>query len=344
MADVQMLNTTSPSKSKVSNLYGDNKLGSTIGGITHSVAPGIGTAIGSTLGAAVQALFSGGSLTGRSSRKKWKQSNANYYNQFNNALTNLNSSDKFGFGGQDNSDLLNDYLQYINDMYTATGKGFKDQSTDALLGGFANKYNTQQKNSLTNYANNLFRNFGTTNDYLNTAWNMNADDEFNTNFLDNYYNDAMSRLDTAKSRGLLNDYGYNSALNTLNTRRSAATGELNSLTDDVLNNYRDDLANYASGVYSGIDSYDLSNRHNFNSNSIQQGYDALYGQQQQDLTNNLNNAVAGFQPFDVADILANARNTQGVVSTGQNSDLLASLKERDESNKGKIGLGNQGIF
>lgn len=288
--------------------------------------------------------FGKGFRTGRSSRKKWKKSNKNYHNQFNNALTNLNSSDKFGFGGQDNSDLLNDYLRYINDKYQEVGKYFKDQSTDALLSGFADKYNTQQKNSLTNYANNLFSNYGTTNDYLNTAWNMNADDDFNTNYLDNYYNDAMSRLDTAKSRGLLNDYGYDSALNTLNTRRSAATGELNSLTDDVLNSYRDDLANYASGVYTGIDNYDLSNRNNFNTGSIQQGYDTLYGQQQQDLTNNLNNAVAGFQPFDVADILANARNTQGVVSTGQNSDLLASLKERDESNKNKIGLGNQGIF
>lgn len=320
------------------------KVGAGIGGTIGSVIPGIGTFAGATIGSILGGI-TGKVFGGGSARKKLRQANENYQNQLNNALTNLNSSDKYGFGGQDNSDLLNDYLQYINNKYTELGKDFRSQSTDALLSGFADKYNTQQKNSLTNYANNLFSNYGTTNDYLNTAWNMNADDDFNTNYLDNYYNDAMSRLDTAKSRGLLNDYGYNSALNTLNTRRSAATGELNSLTDDVLNNYRDDLANYASGVYTGIDNYDLSNRHNFNTGSIQQGYDTLYGQQQQDLTNNLNNAVAGFQPFDVADILANARNTQGVVSTAQNSDLLASLKERDENNsKNKIGLGNQGIF
>ena len=335
MEEVKQLQTSTPS-ANYSNLAKTLATQTAI----DSIVPGLGTTI-----SAVKAIFGGGGFsTGRSSRKKWKKANKNYSNQFNNALTTLNSSDKYGFGGQDNSDLLNDYRQYINDRYTELGKNFRGQTEDTLLSGFADKYNTQQRNSLTNYANNLFSNYGTTNDYLNTAWNMNADDDFNTNFLDNYYNDAMSRLDTAKSRGLLNDYGYNSALNTLNTRKSAATGELNSLTDDVLNSYRDDLANYASGVYAGIDNYDLSNRHNFNTGSIQQGYDTLYGQQQQDLTNNLNNAVAGFQPFDVADILANARNTQGVVSTGQNSDLLASLKERDESNKNKIGLGNQGIF
>ena len=49
--------------------------------------------------------------------------------------------------------------------------------------------------------------------------------------------------------------------------------------------------------------------------------------------------------YDVSDILANARSSQGVINpqATDDSELLSALQEK-ESKKNKVGLGNQGIF
>jgi hypothetical protein len=55
--------------------------------------------------------------------------------------------------------------------------------------------------------------------------------------------------------------------------------------------------------------------------------------------------VSGYTPFDVSDILGSARNSQGILTGGnQNSELLQSLQDQKKAQTNKVGLGNQGIF
>lgn len=285
------------------------------------------------------------SLTGRSSRKKWKQANRNYANQLNNALTNLQNTTNTAIAGGDNSDLLNNYKAFINDRYYATGKGFRDQSTNQLINDFVNKETDKRKNELQSWLNNTYGGFGTTNSYLDNYWKTDADNAFNDQFLDDYYNQAMSQLETAKNRGLLNTAGYNSAMSTLDRRKSAATGELNTITDDVINSYRDDLANKVTGFQTAVDDYNLGQRNNYTSTNFGNQFNNLYNTQKNNLEMDLNNAVSGYTPFDVSDILGSARNTQGILTGGnQNSELLQSLQDQKKAQTNKIGLGNQGIF
>lgn len=284
-------------------------------------------------------------LTGRSSKKKWKQAQGNYNNQYNDALTNLQNTTNTSIAGGDNSDLLDGYRQYLNDTYNTEGKGFRDYTTSKLIGDFVDKETGKRKNELQSWLNNAYGGFGTTNAYLDNYWKTDADNDFNTQFLDDYYNQSMSQLETAKNRGLLNDAGYNSAMSALDRRKSAATGELNTMTDDVINSYRDDLANKVVGFQTAIDDYSLGQRNNYNTTAFGNQFNDLYGTQQNNLEMDLNNAVNGYTPFDVADILGSARNTQGVLTGGnQNSELLQSLQDQKKAQTNKVGLGNQGIF
>lgn len=284
-------------------------------------------------------------LTGSSSRKKWKQARKNYSNQYNNALTNLQNTTNSAIAGGDNSDLLDSYRQYLNDTYKDKGKRFRGDTASQLIGGFVDKETGKRKNELQSWLNNTYGGFGTTNAYLDNYWKTDADNDFNTQFLDDYYNQSMSQLETAKNRGLLNDAGYNSAMSALDRRKSAATGELNTMTDDVINSYRDDLANKVVGFQTAIDDYSLGQRNNYNTSSFGNQFNDLYGTQQNNLEMDLNNAVSGYTPFDVSDILGSARNTQGVLTGGnQNSELLQSLQDQKKSQTSKVGLGNQGIF
>lgn len=284
-------------------------------------------------------------LSGRSSKKKWKQANRNYENQYNNAGTYLQNTTNSAIAGGDNSDLLNNYQSFVTDRYNALGKGFRGESTDNLINDFVNKETSSRKNQLQNWLNNTFGGFGTTNAYLDNYWKTDADNAFNDQFLDDYYNKSMSQLELAKNRGLLNDAGYNAAMSALDRRKSAATGELNTMTDDVINNYRDDLANKVTGFQTALDDYSLGQRNNYNSTNFGNQFNDLYNTQLQNFENNLNTAVSGYTPFDVADILGSARNSQGILTGGnQNSELLQSLQDQKKNQTAKVGLGNQGIF
>lgn len=283
--------------------------------------------------------------TGRSSSKKKKHSRNHYNNIYNDAQGILNRTQNTSIAGGNNDDLIDAFRNFITNKYHNDNKYFHKTSADQWLNSFINDQTTKNKNSMQSWLNNTFGGFGTTNQYLDNYWKSDADNNFNTQFLDDYYNQALSQLDTAKDRGLLNDAGYNSALSALDRRKSAATGELNSMTDDVINNYRDDLANKVTGFQTAIDDYNLGDRNSINTDSLNNQFNDLYNTQQGNFEMDLNNAVSGYTPFDVSDILGNARNTQGILTGGKNNQELSdSLTDQKKNQSNKIGLGNQGIF
>lgn len=288
------------------------------------------------------------SITGSSSRKKKKASESLYNSSMNNAANKLAKDysimDQSGMY-KNNEDLLQGYKDALTKAYNADSKYFYKQDPNQIYKNYLNDLLTSQKTSLQNNFNNQFQGYGTTNNYLDSLWNMDADKTFNQNYLNDYYNDTLSKLDSAKSRGLLNEAGYNSALDTLNKRNSAASAGVNALTDSVINNYRDDWSNLAGNIQTSIDNYNLGQRNMNLGEQWNNQYNDLFGRQQENFESELNNALSGYTPYDVSDILANARNSQGVINpqATDDSELLSALQEK-ESKKNKVGLGNQGIF
>lgn len=332
----------------VSQIINKSKTDPLTGAAIGSVIPGIGTALGGIRGAI------GGSKAKKASKQQQQLaliqaiSNNAYNSDINNAAKRLADDtsimDQSGMYAN-NEDLLQGYYDALGDAYNnnSFGYGFSDRNKiyNDYLSGLKNKQQATWQNDF----NNMFKGYGTTNDYLDDLWNMNSANDFNTNYLNDYYNDTKTKLDSAKSRGLLNDAGYNSALNTLNQRNSAASSGVRELTDSVLNNYRDDWTNLAGNIQTGIDNYTLGQRNMNLGEQWNNQYNDLYGRQQQNFEGDMYNALSGYTPYDVSDILANARNTQGVINpqATEDSDLLSALQEK-ESKKNKVGLGNQGIF
>ena len=314
------------------------------GGLGATVGGPIGAGIGYAVAKPIMKAFGY-----KSSSAKKHEYSANAYNSaINNAANRLakdySISDQTGTY-KNNEDLLQGYYDYLGNAYNKDKKYFFKQDQNKLYQDYLKDLTNKQKTNYQNDFNNLFSGYGTTNQYLDSLWNMNADDTFNQNYLDNFYNDTKTKLDSAKSRGLLNDAGYNSAIDLLGQRHSAATAGVNELTDSVLNKYRDDWSTLAGNIQTGIDNYSLGQRNMNLGEQWNNQYNDLYGRQQKGFENEMNNALSGYTPYDISDILANARNTQGVMNpqATEDSELLSALQEKN-SKKNKVGLGNQGIF
>lgn len=314
----------------------DRAAGATLGTIMGGP---VGTVIGGAIAPKVMKAFGYSS----SSAKKKKKSAKAYNRAIGSAASKL--ANDYNLGTDGNKDLLQGYYDSLNNAYKSNKKYFYKKDPNQIYNQYINDLTNKQKTQWQNEFNNMFQGYGTTNDYLDSLWNMDADKDFNQNYLDKYFNDTKTKLDSAKARGLLNEAGYNSALDTLNQRNSAASAGVNALTDSVINKYRDDWANLASSIQTSIDDYNLGQRNQNLGERWNNQYNDLYGRQQKDFENELNNALSGYTPYDVSDILANARNSQGVINpqATDDSDLLSALQEK-ESKKNKVGLGNQGIF
>lgn len=287
------------------------------------------------------------SLKKKSSKDKAvAASRANYANQLNNASNNLAGRTDYYNAEGNNNDLLGDFKDYITNQYNKYGWNFYGQNADSLWNGFVKDTNTKNQKALQGAYNNIFGGADImTNPYISTTLNkQTADQPFVDNFLQGYYDNAMKQFDTAKARGLLNEAGYNEAVSELGKRNSAANAGVNELTDAVLQNYQDDFNTLASNWQTTIDNYDLSNRSWLNQDNLQNAYNNVLADDET-LQNAFSQATSGYTPYNVSDILANARNTQGVINPNSNdSELLATLKDNERSKQNKVGLGNQGIF
>lgn len=319
-------------------------------------AAGAGAAVGGTLGSALGPLGTvGGAALGglvgsyvaepvmkafgyKSSSSKKRARSANAYNAYQkNALDLLNKQYAIG---EDNSDLLDGYRQFLLDKYNGQQKYFYTNKEQDLLDKYLGQVTDQNRAALQRQYNSNF-----TDNYLDNYWNDTSDDAYINDYLTNQKSIAQNQLDTAKSRGLLNESGYNNAQNLLNRRESAARGEIGALTSDVINSNRDALNTIANNYQSSIDNYDLSKRFDDINGNYMNTFNNKFADQSANLSSSFDNALSGYTPFDVSSILAEARNTQGVLNPQfNNSELLDTLKDKEISGKNKVGLGNQGIF
>lgn len=176
------------------------------------------------------------------------------------------------------------------------------------------------------------------------GFNANFADQYLNNYLNSQYNDALEQLDRAKSRGTINDVGYNRAMNDLATQLSANKSTYGAIGRDIVSGYNTGMQTNINNYQNLLDNYDLKNDYaRLNADTINKSLSDSYNNYLAGFENDFDAAMAGQTPFDVSSILGNAKVAQGVVNPQTNS-LVDAISEQNSKKKQKVGLGNEGIF
>lgn len=248
-----------------------------------------------------------------------------------------------------NENLLNDFKNAVTsgDISSAQGNFYKSKDKyvnyDAYVNDLINKFTNKQQNSLQNYMDSNFAGLGGSNIWADNYWNSKSDDDLVNNFINNEYNTALEQLDRALNRGTLTQSGYNDALNNLNLQKSGAQTTIGGIGQGIIDDYRNDLMNKANSFNTDIDNYKLSMYDSINSDAFQKSFDDLYNNQLNSFENDFNLQTQDLNPFDVTQIIGDARVSQGVNNT-QPDQLLGAIEDNEKKKNDKVGLGNQGLF
>ena len=245
---------------------------------------------------------------------------------------------------------LNEYDQrvadYINSWYDKGDPGkyyFRNYDTNKEYEDITKSLYNEDIKDMRNYLNSNFSGLGGSNVWTNNYWTGNELDQNASDFINNQYNDQLLQLDRAKGRGILNESGYNRALDNLNNQKIAANTTLNNINQGIFDDYKADLTNKAQGFMTDLSNYSLDKFNTVNTNNWQQDLDNLYNRQQNNLQSNFNNATNGLNLFDSSDLIGNARLMQGVTNDIGN-DLYNAIDEQNKKKAKQVGLGNAGLF
>jgi len=154
------------------------------------------------------------------------------------------------------------------------------------------------------------------------------------------FNEAQATLQRGQARGTLSDTGYNSALQTLNSKTPAAQAKLQQLGGGVLSTGRGDLGGIVNKAKTGASNYTLGSQ--FSLDPYKSEFDTKKSGFESGLEGQVKGVTEGIDLYGVNDILAGASRNQGP-STGASSlaDVLASRKKNENSTRG---LGSTGAF
>lgn len=266
---------------------------------------------------------------------KWEVSNMAYnrnkQNNYNKALNQY---------GQSIADLMDQWYANYNPI---SKYYFRSDDPNKEYERFVNDMTNERKNDLTQYMERNFNGIGGSNMWLDNYWGSTADDAMINNFVNSKYDAALEQLDRALKRGTLSQEGYNSALENLNTQKSGAFSSVGAIGQGLMDDYRNDLSEKATGFNSDIDNFTLNMYDSLNPDAFQQNFDNLYNQQKLNFENDFNLMTQDLNPFDVTQLIGDARVGQGVNNT-QNDELLGAIEDTEKKKNDKVGLGNKGLF
>lgn len=201
-------------------------------------------------------------------------------------------------------------------------------------------------NALTQEENTRrIRNTGVVNSEFSDGYDRTAipdtwDDSYINEILGGQRENANKSLDYARSRGQLNDVGYNSALSKINEQETGARSTLDMLGGSVLAKNRSGLGDIKSSASSGANAYTLGSPEFKIDPYRQRLTDAVAGYQK-NLKGDLTNALGGTQLFNVNDILLSGSRAQGPQNL-TTASVPGALRKKDPSQD--RGLGSTGTF
>lgn len=243
-----------------------------------------------------------------------------------------------------NQELLKAIQDQLNNYYNTNDYGkyyFRDPQTDLQYNNIVNQFTNNQKNGMQQALTNASKLYDPT---YGGGFNTHFADQYVNDFLTNKYNDALEQLDKAKSRGTINDVGYNRAINDLSSQLSANKSTYGAIGRDIISGYNTGMQTNINNYQNLLDNYDLQSDYGrLNTNTINNQLSDNYNNYLAGFENDFDAAMAGQTPFDVSGILGNAKVAQGVVNPQTNS-LVDAISEQNSKKKQKVGLGNEGIF
>lgn len=160
------------------------------------------------------------------------------------------------------------------------------------------------------------------------------------------YGDAQSTLDRALARGQINEAGVDYANPVLSRQRSGAMSRAQDMAGGVLQGYRDQLGNMATGFRDTVKEAGLSDP--INLDVKQQRLGDLTSNLQGRMEGDVYNAIGDYEFFDTNTLLGKAGQRSGMTNnntvgnSGQKTttpNLLSSLEDDK-----KRGSGTQGAF
>lgn len=272
-----------------------------------------------------------------SSAKKWATSR-DAWNE--NRASNLNRAAET----YTNNELVAALQDAINKKYDKndyTKYYFRDDNPINEFNAIVNDFTNTQKKNLQDVLTNASTMYDPT---YGGGFGDRFADQYVNNFINDKYNLALEQLDRAKSRGTLNDVGYNRALSNLDTQKSAANSTLGSIGRGLISDYNQGMQTGIENYQNLLNNYDLSKDFSrFNADTIGQKLNTDYNNYLSGFEGDFNAAMSGQEPFDVSSILGNAKVSQGVTNPQSNS-LIDAISEQNSKKKQKVGLGNEGIF
>ncbi|NJL53758.1 hypothetical protein HC928_00535 [bacterium] len=233
----------------------------------------------------------------------------------------------------------NRYLDPIRSSIPSTATSF-----DQYFGPSAidNMFNQHQQSLRTQYENQLRSQlpYG----FESTHFPDTADDPYIDAILNEQYGDALTSLTGAREQGLLSRFGFDDATRRLDTQKTGAQSQLQTLGGGVLSGYRGALSDIGNTAYGQARNFNLG----------QQFDPDYYAKQVQDkassfssnLEGDLRSAVGGTPLFDINSIIGKSSANTSVNPTQQKaqtgSPLLNALEQRvNEPNRS---VSQQGVF
>ena len=177
---------------------------------------------------------------------------------------------------------------------------------------------------------------------------------YTSDIVNQQFNPLMEQLTNAQKRGTLGGAGYQAALDALNTKKAAATNQVNTLGQGILSTDRKSLDDYISGARTSANSLSLGST--FDPSTYAGTATGKVQDFQKQFGGALQNAVGGTKFADITELInaggavqgaqnPNAANPTGKPTTATGGGALSDMYvDPDvESTKGR-GLGNTGSF
>jgi hypothetical protein len=213
------------------------------------------------------------------------------------------------------------------------GQYFTDDLIDSIL-------NREQGNRRINYTNQVSSMF-TPGDSM-TRFADTADDSYITDILNTQRSAAQRSVDMARSRGNLNNTGYQAALTALDDMYKSGLSEAQSIGGGVLSGYRGQLDSVANDARTAANNYSLGT--SFDPTTYKSRYDTLAGDLTGRLEGDLRSALGDQEFFDLGTIITRGGNTQGAVNPKMGlADAIAERERVRNANRG-TGTGDAGTF
>ena len=152
---------------------------------------------------------------------------------------------------------------------------------------------------------------------------------------------AQQYLDRGKARGIYNDVGYNTGVNSINNAASAARSDLSSLGSSVLDKYRGNLDEIGDEAYNAASGFNLGDKFSLDPYTSQ--YDDTLSRANSNASGDLRNLLGGKNFFDLSSLTQKAGQAQGALNL-RDADVATALAERKRRNSTNRGLGSQGAF